>query len=228
MKTMTAPPAPSRTVPVLERRRGTYKRAWFGEGYVVFQQNVWEWDEHGDMVTSALPHGMHAPVLDVDIPVTVERDTNGIHSYLSIPNLTTVRAARIARKVSGTFGTPGIPGAPQTLANLTRDAVLHPRSRVTLHLTLALTIEALPSKTAGNQHLYVQNELSWRHTAALVRALDGVVDPYWAKACLRRPDIGLVIRPVVPNPSPSTTSTASNWRQINQRINQWINRWSNR
>jgi hypothetical protein len=179
----------------LPRKRATYETSSYVHGYDSYEDTYWVWTMTGDLLTSLLPDGSHAPVLDIDRPVSATRATGEHGSVLTVPGLTLWQAAKVAsRMVAAGFCEPV---AADLAADLRGRRWRTPFTRTTLVLPLTLDFLVLPSTSAGHSHVLVENVMSHARMTDLVKALRGpVVDRGWAAA--NDDERGLVVRRPLP------------------------------
>lgn len=135
----------------------------------------------GSALTSRLPDGRHAPVLDVDRPVTCEPHPDG--------TLVTVTGSFSVRKVATALGQLVSAGLvhPYTTAMVLDAPVTWWQKALgrfgQVPLLLPYEVVAVPSKTAGHHHLLVQSPMPWDDAKALAKGLAnaGVVDARFEK-----------------------------------------------
>lgn len=193
----------SEHAPVFPRRRGRFETDDQIDGYEVITVDVWAWNDSGDLLTSTLPDGQHAPVLDIDQPIRVSTDVHGQPTILHA-NLRPTVAYRIARRLGGL----GLIDAEQ-VEHYRAQAPFRAqfsRQRIDVAYLLPFPMVARPSRTQGHFHLYVETAMTWDAAIDLVDALRGLVDAKWADTRTITP--GLVVRPHLPADSAGKAVTA--------------------
>lgn len=185
------PGSAARTRPgtVLPRLRGEYHSYYRSTHYDSWEEEIWQANADGRLLSSRLRDGRHAPVLDVDRPVTATASRDGALTTLTVPGL----RARQARTVLTRLATDRIPVGLIVGTSVRRDDQrngrdrdrVRPWTKVSLSLTFAATVHVHPSTTAGHHHVLVNAPMSWHQTVALAEALAGpVVDQGWVRACV--------------------------------------------
>lgn len=196
-KTSVQPVAP------LPRQRGDFVTDWDmdGYGYLDGPYTTWTANPEGRLVTSALPDGRHAPVLDIDVPIRVESDDTGAPRLLVFQGR--VRdAARIMRALNRLGLVPDDDRFLLWYETKTRQYRWGPLSRQarddcrggvqSLPMPFPMTVQ--DSRTPGHHHLYVEEAMPWKEAYAYAQALGHLVDRKWLRHSTEHP--GMAVKPV--------------------------------
>lgn len=140
------------------RERGRYEQHMYSTGYDVQYDSTWVTSPNGKYIRSTLKDShLHAPIYDVDQPVTATATASGTNLQFAPVSRRRMRQSRRRLQRLGVLD----PATPEALGSL----------------TLTLPIRAVPSRTAGHVHLYVDVPMSFDRTVKLAKALACLVDP---------------------------------------------------
>lgn len=179
------PPAPAERSNYRDhgRRRFTVRWRSYDNGYTETSELHVTPDPSGPALSSLLPDGRHAPVLDVDAPVRARYSPDGTTQVTFSGRF---RARRVATELGGLVSAGLV---DELTGRVVADLAAQPwwRRVRSVTVTFPYPVEALASKTPGHHHLLAQTELTWEQTRTLAVGLAaaGLCDPAHVAATWR-------------------------------------------